>query len=58
MHHNHNYVDKRITLGIILIFIGGLFLLNSLDILDFRVSRIIFSFPFILLIVGILIMVN
>ena len=58
MHHNHNYVDKRITLGIILIFIGGLFLLNSLDIIDFRVSRIIFSFPFILFIIGILIMVN
>ena len=58
MQHNHNYVDRRITLGIILIFIGGLFLLNSLDILDFRVSRIIFSFPFILLIIGILIMVN
>jgi predicted membrane protein len=58
MHHDHNYVDKRITLGIILIFIGGLFLLNSLDILDFRVSRIIFSAPFILLVIGILIMVN
>ena len=58
MNHNHNNVDKRITLGIILIFIGGLFLLNSLDIIDFRVSRIIFSAPFILFIIGILIMVN
>ncbi len=56
MHHNN--IDKRITLGIILIMIGGLFLLNSLDIVDFRVSRIIFSGPFILFIIGILIMVN
>jgi len=55
---NHNNVDRRITLGIILIFIGGLFLLNSLDIIDFRVSRIIFSAPFILFVIGILIMVN
>lgn len=51
-------IDKRITFGIILIFIGGLFLLNTLDIIDFRVSRIIFSFPFILFIVGLLIMIN
>ncbi len=55
---NHNNVDRRITLGIILIFIGGLFLLNSLDIIDFRVSRIIFSAPFMLFVIGILIMVN
>ncbi len=51
-------VDKRITFGIILIFIGGLFLLNTLDIVDFAVSRIIFSFPFILFVVGMLIMIN
>jgi len=51
-------VDKRITFGIILILIGGLFLLNTLDIVDFRISRIVFSFPFILFIVGILILIN
>ncbi|RPI72133.1 MAG: hypothetical protein EHM47_08895, partial [Ignavibacteriales bacterium] len=51
-------IDKRITFGIILILIGGLFLLNTLDIIDFRVSRIIFSFPFILFIIGVLIMIN
>ena len=51
-------VDKRMTFGAILILIGGLFLLNTLDIVDFRVSRIIFSFPFILFIVGILILIN
>ena len=56
MHRNSG--DKRITLGFILIVIGGLFLLNTLDIVDFRVSRIIFSGPFLLFIIGILIMVN
>jgi predicted membrane protein len=56
MHHNN--VDRRITFGIILIIIGGLFLLDSFDIIDFRVSRIVFSAPFILFIIGIMIMIN
>ncbi|OGU26979.1 MAG: hypothetical protein A2057_15220 [Ignavibacteria bacterium GWA2_35_9] len=51
-------MDKRITLGIILIIIGGIFLLSTFDIIDFHASRIIFSFPFILFIVGIMIMIN
>jgi predicted membrane protein len=51
-------IDKRITFGAILILIGGLFLLNTLDIVDFKVSRVIFSFPFILFMVGLLIMIN
>lgn len=58
MSNNHGSVDKRITLGVILIIIGGLFLLSTLNVIDLRVPRIIFSFPFILLIVGILIMLN
>jgi len=51
-------MDKRITFGIILIIIGGIFLLSTMDIIDFRASNVIFSFPFILFIVGILIMIN
>lgn len=54
----HSGMDKRITFGIILIAIGGLFLLNTLDVIDFHASRIIFSFPFILFVVGILILIN
>ena len=54
----HTGMDKRITFGIILIIIGGIFLLGTLDVIDFRASRIVFSFPFILFIVGILIMIN
>jgi len=55
--HNHG-IDKRIMFGIILIIIGGIFLLSTLNVIDFHASNIIFSFPFILFIVGILIMIN
>jgi predicted membrane protein len=51
-------MDKRITFGIILIIIGGIFLLSTLDIFDFHASRVIFSFPFFLFVAGILIFIN
>jgi predicted membrane protein len=58
MRQQNGSMDKRITFGIIMIVIGGIFLLNTLDVIDFAASRIIFSFPFILFIVGILILIN
>ena len=58
MTENINLTDKRVIFGSILILIGGLFLLNSLSIIDFRFSRIIFSWPFFLLIIGFFILVN
>ncbi len=58
MTENINRTDKRVIFGSILILIGGLFLLNSLSIIDFRFSRIIFSWPFFLLIIGFFILVN
>ena len=57
-HHRDSNPNKRITVGIILIFLGAIFLFNTLDIFSFRVTHVIFSFPFILMIIGILIMVN
>lgn len=54
----NNKIDKRVLFGSILIFIGGLFLLNSLSIIDFRFSRIIFSWPFFLLVIGVFILLN
>jgi predicted membrane protein len=51
-------LDKRITFGIILIIIGGLFLLDTFNLITFSISRIIFSFPFILLIIGVIITIN
>lgn len=58
MPEDRNHVDKRVIFGSILIFIGGLFLLNSLSIIDFRFSRVIFSWPFFLMIIGVFILVN
>ncbi len=48
----------RIFVGIILIIIGGLFLLDNLDIFYFDIPRIIFSFPMVLMIFGAIIIIN
>jgi di/tricarboxylate transporter len=58
MQENNKQMDRRIILGTILIILGGLFLLNSLDILSFRLTRIIFSWPFIMLVIGMFILAN
>lgn len=50
--------DRRVWLGAILIILGGLFLLNSLDIFDFRFTRIFISWPFFFLVIGLYILVN
>lgn len=54
----NNGLDKRVVLGAVLIFLGGLFLLNSLDIVSFHVGHIIFSWPFVMLVIGLFILVN
>jgi predicted membrane protein len=48
----------RIFVGIVLIVLGGLFLLDNLDIIYFDIPRIIFSFPMVLIVLGIIIMIN
>ena len=53
--HDHSQ-NSRIATGLIFILVGGLFLLNTLNIIDLNVAHIIFSFPFILFAIGILIM--
>lgn len=58
MQGQHIGLDKRVLLGAVLIFLGGLFLLNSLDIISFRFSRVIFSWPFIMLVIGLFILAN
>ncbi len=46
--------NNDITLGIILIFIGGLFLLNTLDIIRYNIWNLLFSYwPVFLIIIGI-----
>lgn len=58
MSENNNKIDKRVLLGGILIFLGGLFLLNTLDVLHFQFTRVIFSWPFIMLVIGLFVIVN
>lgn len=50
--------DSRIWLGAILIVLGFLFFLNSLDILDFSISRIVFSWPFFFILIGVFTIIN
>lgn len=54
----NNKTDSRIWLGAILIVLGFLFFLNSLDILDFSISRIVFSWPFFFILIGVFTIIN
>ncbi|GMR25458.1 MAG: hypothetical protein BMS9Abin39_0757 [Ignavibacteria bacterium] len=58
MGNRENRTDKRIFLGGILIVFGGILLLSTIDVFDFRISRMIFSWPFIITIIGIFILLN
>ncbi len=53
-----NITDKRVILGGVLVVIGALLLLGSMDILDVSISHIIFSWPFIFTIIGLFILFN
>jgi predicted membrane protein len=56
--NNNNKVDRRVLLGGILIGLGGLFFLNSLDIFSFNFGRIIFSWPFFFIVIGMYLTLN
>lgn len=58
MEENINKIDKRVALGSILIVLGGLFFLNSLNIFDFSLTRIIFSWPFFFIVIGMYLTLN
>lgn len=58
MEENKNKVDKRVLLGSILIGLGGIFFLNSLDIFDFNFGRVIFSWPFFFIVIGMYLTLN
>jgi len=58
MENNIQSNPSKVFIGALLIIIGGLFLLRSFQILPFEVSHIIFSWRFILFIVGIVILIN
>ena len=58
MENNTQSNPSKIFIGALLIIIGGLFLLRSFQILPFEISHVIFSWRFILFIVGIVILIN
>lgn len=58
MEENKNSVDKRVLLGSILIGLGGLFFLNSLDIFNFNFGKVIFSWPFFFIVIGMYLTLN
>lgn len=58
MSNRHSSSGSRITVGTILIILGGLYFLQSLNLLDFSIANFIFSFPFIVFIFGIFILIN
>lgn len=58
MPEKSNKIDKRVMLGGILIFLGGLFLLNTMNILNFRFTHVVFSWPFVMMVIGLFVLVN
>jgi len=58
MSENKSAVDKRVLLGGILIFFGGIFLLDTMNILNFRIAHVLFSFPFFMFVIGLFVLVN
>lgn len=50
--------DRRVWLGGALIVIGALFFLSSFDFIHFNFGRILFSWQFIMLVIGLFILVN
>ena len=58
METNTQSTPSKILVGALLIIIGGLFLLRSFQILPFEITHVIFSWRFILFIIGIIILIN
>lgn len=55
---DNSSLDKRVLLGGILIFLGGIFLLDTMDVLHFRFADVVFSWPFIMLVIGLFVLIN
>jgi len=54
--YKKNKVDYRAILGIGLVIIGALILFDNIYLIDFNIPRVIFSFPAIMIFIGILIL--
>ncbi len=58
MSRRHDSTGSRMTLGTILIIVGALYFLQTLDFFSFSIPHIIFSFPFIIFLIGLLVLIN
>jgi len=58
MESNIQSNSSKVVVGSILILVGGLFLLQSFNLLPFEVGSIIFSWRFIIFIIGVIILIN
>ncbi len=58
MSHRHDSPGSRITFGTILIIIGALYFLQTLNFFSFSIPHLIFSIPFAILMIGILVLIN
>jgi len=56
-HRKRNH-DSRNVIGLILVVLGGFFLLDSMNLIDFSVSRIIFSWQAFFIVIGIVLLLN
>jgi predicted membrane protein len=58
METNTQASQSKIFVGALLIIIGGLFLLRSFNLLPFDIAHIVFSWRFLLLVIGIVILIS
>ena len=58
MSNRHDSQGSRITFGTILIIIGALYLFQTLNFFSFNIPHIIFSFPFIIFFIGLMVLIN
>ena len=54
METKNRFIDRRAILGIVLVFFGILVLAENLNLFNFSIFDLIFSFPMILILVGII----
>ena len=55
---SYKRIDTKYGMGLVVILIGALLLLRNLDVIDFAIPQIIFSWQVVLIIIGSLLIIN